>query len=284
MKITLLGFLLGLLLVALPVYMAYALRLGMMRRLLVSFGRMMLMTALVGGMLMLVIGVNQTWLTIVVGLLMMVLGAMLTASRSSIPLSRSLVPVAVGTLASVTIIALYVLFLVFGLRNPFEVRYFIPVVGLLVGCTISINVKALNTYYSGLVYHHQLYNYLLGNGATHHEAVNYFMRRSFQSALLPVTRQMSGTVVSTAPVLLLALVLGGTDVWTATALQVLLFGLVLCVSLTSLALTLLVGRRYLFDGYERLYGKRSKSSVAPAASVSVADTVREDESSTPVDV
>lgn len=284
MEITLLGFLLGLLLLALPVYMAYALRLRMVRRLLVSFGRMMLMTALVGGMLMLVISVNQMWLTIVVGLLMMVLGAMLTASRSSIPLSRSFVPVAAGTLSSVTIIALYVLFLVFGLSNPFEVRHFIPVVGLLVGCTISVNVKALNTYYTGLAYHHQLYNYLLGNGATHHEAVDYFMRRSFQSALLSVARLMSGMVVSTAPVLLLTLVLAGTDVWTATALQVLLFVLVLSVAFTSLALTLLVGRRYLFDDYERLYGKKSKPVAASAAAVSVPDSVEEDGSSTPVDV
>ena len=46
---------------------------------------------------------------------------------------------------------------------------------------MEVNYKALSVYYMGLKYHNQLYYYyLLGNGATHSEAVAYFVRRALE--------------------------------------------------------------------------------------------------------
>ncbi len=252
MEISLLGFLLGLLLLAIPVYIIYAMDLHRMRRFMTSLGKMVGMVALTGLATYLLMLWNSVAMNILAGVVMTVVSAVLTIRQANLKMGRLLLPVASGLLVSTFIIGLYVLFLVMGIKNPFDARFFIPIFGLITGCSISLNAHALHTYYMGLYHHRQLYYYLLGNGGTHREAVNYFVRRSFQAALNPLMKQMSAVVFATAPILMLALVLGGTSVLAAMALQIVFFIMVLSVSLTSLFITMMMGRRYGFDAYEKL--------------------------------
>ena len=114
------------------------------------------------------------------------------------------------------------------------------------------NAKALDFFFVGLRNHGQLYYYLLGNGSSHRQAVSYFVRRSLKSAIVSVLRRLSLLCFATAPVLFFGLVMAGVDVVTAAALQLLLMVMELTASLLSIAFTLVVGRKYCFDEYERL--------------------------------
>ena len=48
---------------------------------------------------------------------------------------------------------------------------------------LSVAVIALNSYYDGLQREHQLYQYLLGNGASHLEAITPFVRKSVENGI-----------------------------------------------------------------------------------------------------
>lgn len=252
MKISLLGFLLGMLLLVVPFYVCFALDLRRMRRLLVSTGFMVAAVAVTGGATWTLLQWNNAWLTVLAGVVMTLIGCVLTLKKARLKLLRLFVPLAAGSLAATIVVGFYVLFLVLGLKNPVDARFFVPIFGLLTGCSIGVNARGLQVYYMGLAHHSQLYYYLIGNGANHSEATIYFMRRSFQAALTPVLRQMSSVVVGGAPVVMLVLVMAGTDVFTAAALQVLLFVVTMAAAFGSLFVALMVGRRFSFDAYERL--------------------------------
>lgn len=260
MEITVLGFVLGLLLLALPVYAVVALKLNMVKRLLLTYGWMAVLTSLLALVLWSAISYAHVWATLLFSLLLLIASAAITAGKVPVLFGRLFFPLLAGLLAGSLVVGLYVIFVVLGIRQPFDAHIFLPVVSLLLGSTVGINLKALNTYFAGLLHHNQLYEYLMGNGATHRQAVDYFVRRCLQAALIPVLRHMSGLVWSTAPVLLLALVLSGTSVWTALAIELLYPLMVLSTSFISLFITLFIGRHYIFDDYERLRVKRAPQS------------------------
>ncbi|KXB46778.1 hypothetical protein HMPREF1870_00824 [Bacteroidales bacterium KA00344] len=271
MEISLLGFVLGLLLLIIPFYVVYVLNLHQMQRLLKAIGVMLVSVMLTGGGVYLLLKWNSVMLTVFSGIVMALFSSLFTIKKARLKVGKLFFPVASGTLLSVFFVGIYVLFLVLGLSNPFDVRFFVPVLGLLAGCTISANAHAMHIYYMGLYHHHQLYDYILGNGGTHSEATNYFVRRAFQAAMIPIMRQMSGIVLCNAPVLMLALVMSGVGVATAMALQILLFVMVLATSFASLFLTLLIGRKYNFNAYHNLR-PMADTATRLAASSPVSET------------
>jgi putative ABC transport system permease protein len=139
-----------------------------------------------------------------------------------------------------------------GLKNPFDARYFIPVVSLLIGNMMEVNYKALSVYYMGLKYHNQLYYYLLGNGATHSEAVAYFVRRALEKVSIQNIANMSVIVVGLSPLVMWSMLLSGASVLAAVEYQILIMIATFCVSMISVVITLWVARHYSFDEYGQI--------------------------------
>ena len=252
MEISALGLLLGLLLLALPIYIILAFDLRLLRRFGLSLVRMVVAVAALGGVLTLLLRYDKVWLDIVVGVALALLSAVAVVAQSGLRQRRLLVPVVAASVAPLFVLALFVLALVLSVKTPFATRFLIPLLGLMVGLSSGLVARGLRAYYMGLAHHNELYYYLLGNGATHREAVCHFMRRGFQAALLPALKRMSGLFVTGAPVLMLGLVMSGVGVWTAAVLEVAVSLAVLCYALSTFWLAVLLSRRYAFDGYERL--------------------------------
>ena len=164
--------------------------------------------------------------------------------KARLHLRRFLMPVFAGVTVGSLITGLYLLFLSLGIENPIDGRFFIPIMGLLIGNMITVNSKALATYHAGTSYHAQLYDYLLGNGATYTEATRYIVRRTIEKTALPNIAHTVGIVVSSSPVIMWTMILGGTSAVSAAAIQVLIIVAMFCSSLMSMAVTLWVYRRY----------------------------------------
>ena len=249
---TLFRFLLGMALLALPLYILYAFQVKIARNVLVGASKML------GGMTLtaLCLYFVMKWDSLLVSLLcfflMALAAAVATVHRSRLKDWHYVVPVAVGVIVSVIVIGLYFLFFVLGLQNPFDARYFLPILGLMTGGLIGPNAKALSAYYAGLEHHAQLYYYLIGNGATHSEAVRYFFRRALEQAAIPWIRQMGYMMVGVSPVILWAMLLAGSSVFMALACQLLLVILMFAASISSLLITLYAAHRYSFDEYDHL--------------------------------
>ena len=268
MNISVLGLVLGLLLLALPIYIIYAFDLRLMRRLLKSLAMMAVMVSAFGAITALLMTCNILWVNLLVGVALALLSSVVVVLRSGLRHRRLLLPVMAASVAPLLLVSLYVLLLVLSLKEPFDTRFFIPMLGLMVGMASGLIARALHAYYMGLAHHNELYYYLLGNGATHREAVRHFVRRGFQAALVPVMRQMSGMFLTKAPALMLGLVMSGVGVWTAALLEVVVLLAVTVYALTTFWLAILLSRRYAFDEYERLRPmKKGEAPVAPTSPV-----------------
>lgn len=271
MNITILGFVFGLLLLALPIYIIYNFKLNVMRRLLVFFGRMfigvILMSVIVFGALQL----KSIVFDIILFLLLSLTSATISLSKARLSVRKLLLPISLGSIVAAAIVGFYFIFLVLGEKNPFTPHIFIPLFGIFTFGIIGENSKALQTYYTGLLHHGQLYYYILGNGGTHREAISYFVRRGLQASIIVSCKQMSKVMVTTAPVILLSMIMCGCNIITAAAFQILFYIAILTISIISLLIALLIGKKYSFDEYERLkpvFKEKIKLSTNSDASVS----------------
>ena len=136
--------------------------------------------------------------------------------------------------------------------NPLAPHLLLPVVAITTGAVAESNVKAMGAYYDGLRHHAQLYYYLTANGATHREATNYLARRSMKRSLIPLLQRMGIMGMGTAPVMMWAMTMSGTDIMSALVIQLLFTGLLISAATGQLALTLVLARRYAFDAYDKI--------------------------------
>lgn len=256
MNITLLQCIWGVLLLLIPCYVLYVFSLKLLTKVLRAMLKMVVGMVILGGIVYEVILLNHIAVTLLCGFLMIVMGTFFTIMRAKLKLRQLFLPVLVGTLAGVLVLGLYLSLLVVGQSNPLEARYFVPIVGLLVGNLIQVNSKALHIYYMGLLHHAQLYYYLLGNGFTHRYALNYLLKRTIEQAALPHISNMGLMLMGASPIILWSMVLSGVSVWVAIAYQVCLLIAMFATSILSIWITVMVSRKYLLDDYCKLKGEK----------------------------
>lgn len=252
MKISLLGIVLGLVLIAFPIFIIIQYRLTLLNRYVRSIVRLLLSVAVIALCTFVSVSLHSLAFNILLALLFCVFSAFMSVLKSRLKLGRTFLPLLAGIVAGAIVVGLYFIFLVQGARGMQVSTLLIPVYGLLTGGMIEANARALETYYSGLRNHNQLYYYLLGNGCTHAKATEYFFRRGLQTSIVTVCKRMSAVTFAAAPSIFFVAVMGGMDVLTAAALQVFLLFAVLSASLISVFVSLLIGRRYNFDEYNKL--------------------------------
>lgn len=249
MQITLFGVLFGLLLLIVPLYLMQYYGISLWRKTFIAVLKMTLLLGLTGVFMFVIFQRDSLWLNLLWIVIEAIAASAVVVGRCRTVRRRMMMPVLIGLLLSSLVIGLYFLFFVIGLKNPFDTRYFVPVLGLLIGSLVEMNVKALSAYYAGLAYHNQLYYYLIGNGATHAEAVNHFVRRALQQSATPALSQMGSMMLSQAPVIMWVMLMNGQSVVNSVLFQLLVMLLIFCTSTVSVVVTLLSARRYSFDPY-----------------------------------
>lgn len=251
-NISIWGCVASLILLLIPFYAMFKYRLRIMDVVLASIVRMAITMAVVCGVVYVAMAAGKLWISILLMLAMPLMGAVYAVRRSKLKMQKFIVPMASGMVVATMVFAFYELFLVLDIDNPMSVQFMLPIAGILAGAMITSNARALHAYYIGLLNHHQLYDYLIGNGASHRQAVNYFVRRALEANMVPQARYMAYTVVSVSPALVWALLMSGVDVWSAAAFCVSMAIAALAASVVSLIVALVVGRKYCFDDYMTL--------------------------------
>ncbi len=243
MNISTLGIVFGALLAAFPIFIIVRFRLNLMRNFLKSLLRMIVAVGLLAALMWLVAWANNIALSIAMALIVCLFTALTTTVKARLKLQRHYLSVAAGSLVGILVVGFYFIFLVLGTRDPFAINVFIPVIGLLAGGITSANTNALVAYSDGLVHHGQLYNYLLGNGCTQRQALDYFVRRSLRASILSVSKQMSRIVFIEAPVVFFIALMGNLSILTAVVLQVSLLLATTSASVVSVFTTLTIERK-----------------------------------------
>lgn len=242
----------GLLLLAVPLYGFYRLGVRMVGSTILAAVRMVVQLFLIGLYLKYLFILNSAWVNIAWVLVMVLVAAFTAASRTRLRRRMIVAPLCSGMFCSALVVGLYFLVFVLRLSNPFDARYFIPILGLLMGNMLTSSVVALNTYYDALEREQHYYYYLLGNGASHMEAVMPFIRRGIEKAFAPCIANMAVMGIVALPGTMIGQIMGGSAPDVAIKYQMMIIVIALVASMLSIVLTLYLADRRSFDSYGRL--------------------------------
>lgn len=247
--ISYLSLVVGLLLLAVPLYFFHRFHTGLTRATLVGALRMVVQMFLIGMYLRYLFLWDNPLINFLWVLIMVFVAAETALSRTRLRRGLLMIPLMVGFLASTILVGLYFLGFVLRLDNIFSTQYMIPIFGILMGNMLSSNVIALNTFYSDLMREQQLYYYLLGNGATRTEALTPFIRQAIIKAFSPAIANMAVMGLVSLPGTMIGQILGGSSPHVAIKYQMLIVVITVAASILSLMLTLRLAFSKSFDAY-----------------------------------
>ena len=150
------------------------------------------------------------------------------------------------------IVGLYFLGIVLQLDNVFSAQYFIPIMGILLGNMLTVNVIAVETFYSGLQREQNLYYFLLGNGASQSEALVPFIRRAIAKSFSPTIANMAVMGLVSLPGTMIGQILGGSTPDVAIKYQIMIVVITMSASMLSLMIAIRLSVKQAFDGYGRM--------------------------------
>lgn len=246
------GLVIGLLLMVVPLYFFNLYKVRLTKSTIVATVRMIVQLFLIGIYLKYLFIWNNPFINILWVIIMVLVASFTSISRTRLKAKYMFIPIAVGLFISAMVIALYFLIFVLQLKNPFESQYFIPIVGILMGNMLGVNVLSLSTYFGGLKRESQLYYYLLGNGATQQEALTPFISKAIHKAFTPCIANMAVMGIVAFPGTMIGQILGGSQPDVAIKYQMMIVVITFCASMLSLIITIRLANMKAFNKYGKL--------------------------------
>lgn len=252
MEITNIGLLACLLLLLLPLYAFWRFRVQRLRSTLIAVARMAVQLLVVGFYMDYLFEWNSWFINIVWLALMVCVSLLLVPSFVKLKFRVVVIPMAVSLFTTALIAGLLLLVVVLRLDNPFDARYFIPIMGMLLGVMVVVNAYGMVKFYESLRRDYSLYEYLLGNGATRMEAVAPFVRISLTSVSSWLIKVMAFMGLFFLPDALTGQILGGVMPNMAVKCEIAITVVTFSASVVSLVLSLLLSVKKSFDCHSRL--------------------------------
>ena len=237
---------LGLLLLLIPVGVLYLFDRSLLRTFGIAVVRMVVQLLVLCLVVWALVKYDKLWLSLLWLVLLAVVSGVLALRRMKLPIARLLLPVSAGLLVSALLVGSYLLWACLPAENGFGARWFVPVMALLVGHTMTAVIRGLSTYQSALKADRQQYEFLRGNGTDHLHAVLPFVRRALQQIFAPTAANLAAMGLYAMPLLLCGIFIAGVAPINAFVVTLqLIFGC-LAASVIALGVTLWLADRQLF--------------------------------------
>lgn len=230
--------LLGLLLLVIPAGLLYLLERPVLKTFGIAVGRAIVQLALLCLIVWGLIRINSPWLLLLWLVAIAAYSGWLVVKRCKQEVKKWMLPVSAGLLIGVSLIAFWLLGLVFPVRI-FDAHWFVPVTALLTGHATAMIIRGLSTYLSALQADEQQYEFLRGNGLAHFKALQPFLRRSLLAVISPTMANLSVLGLTSMPLLLVGILLGGILPLHAFLLMIGMIAGCVSASVLSLALSIL---------------------------------------------
>lgn len=252
MEIPYLGLLFSLLLFAVPFAVFFRLDKGLLRSSAVAVGRMTVQLLLVAVYMRWLYACNSVAVDAVWMVLITAAAAFSLTSHSGLQRGKLLLPVAGGLLVSVLLVCVYLLLAVVRPADMTSVHCIVPVFGLLLSGVQSVGKTVLEAFYSSLQRNSEQYSYLLGNGASHKEAILPFLRDAMKKGYAPLVANASVAGIATMPGMMMGAMLGGVGPGVAAVWQMGVVAGVFAAPVVFTAVALYLADSRVFDRYGRL--------------------------------
>lgn len=252
MDITFCSLAIGLTLLLIPLFFLWKLQTGLVRATLVAALRMIVQLALISVYLRYLFEWDLPWLNTLWVIIMAIIATHTTGQRTRLRRQILAVPAFVAFFISALVVGFFFLVFVLRLDNPFTARYFVPIMGILMGNMLGVNVLTLSTFYSGIEREQPTYYYLLASGATRFEAWLPFLREAVIKSFTPCIANMAVMGIVALPGTMIGQILGGSAPDVAVKYQMMIVIITMSASMLSLILALWLSTRRAFDAYGRL--------------------------------
>lgn len=219
---------LGALLILANAGLSLALQLGIHWRFLVAALRMVVQLGLMGLVLATLFSLASPLWTAVAALVMVAFAGREASARQDRPLA-GLWSYGIGTSSMMVTAALVTVFALTTALRPhpwYDPRYAIPLLGMILGNTMTGISLGLNGLTNGLSTRRAAVEARLMLGATRREALAPVIRQALRSALMPIVNTMSATGVVALPGMMTGQILGGVAPGEAVKYQILILFLI----------------------------------------------------------
>lgn len=242
----------GLLLLLFPAYYLWRYETGLLKGFCIGAVRMIVQLFLIGVYLRYLFEWNSPIVNCLWVLVMVYIAADTAIARTNVRRGVLMWPLVVGFVVASVLIGLYFLGIVLQLNNVFSAQYFIPIMGILLGNMLTVNVIAVGTFYSNLQREQNLYYFLLGNGASQSEALVPFIRQAIVKSFAPTIANMAVMGLVSLPGTMIGQILGGSTPDVAIKYQIMIVVITMSASMLSLMIAIRLSVKRAFDGYGRM--------------------------------
>ncbi len=240
--------------------LSWRLRLGVGREVLVAGARMTVQLLLVGLVLGWVFALRSPWPVLAIGLVMTALAAQAASARVRRRYAGVLLDCFVAVFGSSYLLTGLTLVGIVQVRPWFEPQYAVPILGMVLGNTLTGVSLALERFTSDLEARRGQVEGLTAMGASRWEAAHALIADAVRTGMLPTLNSMAVIGVVSLPGMMTGQILAGAPPQDAVRYQiVIMFVLAASSALGSLGVTLLAYRA-LLDPMGRLRLDRVRAS------------------------
>ena len=250
--ISYISLLVGMLLLLIPIFYIWYYETKLLKAICIGAVRMVVQMLFIGVYLRYLFEwdnpvINSVWVFI-----MVYIASETALTRTRVKRSVLMMPLVIGFVVAGVLIGLYFLGIVLKLDNVFSAQYFIPIMGILLGNMLTVNVIAVGTFYSTLQREQNLYYFLLGNGASRSEALKPFVRQAIVKSFSPTIANMAVMGLVSLPGTMIGQILGGSSPHVAFKYQIMIVVITMSASMLSLMIAIQLSSKRAFDGYGRM--------------------------------
>lgn len=210
------------LILVIPVLLSFYYRLSLIRNILIAFSRMSIQLFLLGLYLQYLFDINSFWLNLG-WLFIMVLTTnyhILSSSGFQNILSIHFLQFLWGVSWALLFSILPLFFVVLKADFIFDVRYFIPLSGMVLGNALRGNIIALERFLSDVNNQRSRIELDLCDGATYKEATNSLLKDALRGSLAPILSTFSTMGIISIPGMMTGQILAGNDPQIAVKYQI----------------------------------------------------------------
>mgnify|MGYP003397228632 FL=1 len=250
--ISYISLLVGMLLLLIPIFYIWYYETKLLKAICIGAVRMVVQMLFIGVYLRYLFEwdnpvINSVWVFI-----MVYIASETALTRTRVKRSVLMMPLVIGFVVAGVLIGHYFLGIVLKLDNVFSAQYFIPIMGILLGNMLTVNVIAVGTFYSTLQREQNLYYFLLGNGASRSEALKPFVRQAIVKSFSPTIANMAVMGLVSLPGTMIGQILGGSSPHVAIKYQIMIVVITMSASMLSLMIAIQLSSKRAFDGYGRM--------------------------------
>ncbi|KAA0259100.1 iron export ABC transporter permease subunit FetB [Deferribacter autotrophicus] len=239
-------------LVFLNLILVELLKFKLLKNFLIAIVRMSLQLFLAGLILKFIFKLNTASLIFTIFFIMAFFASHIILNKAKIP-SRKIFPY---IFISITLVTLIIGFLfikiIIGLTPWYEARYFIPLMGMILGNSMNGCALAIERFYSGVKEKKKVVETYLCHGATTFEATKNFIIQSLKAATLPYITSMSGIGLVFLPGMMTGQILSGTNPIIAVKYQLSIMIIIFTSVVFSSLLVVFFSYKLFFDKFGRI--------------------------------